>query len=52
MQGLFKKKMKTGPKFKNRIIAKLFFYFFIFFSVNFLLFQKYQNLIADSEGQY
>ena len=45
----WEKKIKTGPKFKNRIIVKLFFYFFIFFLVNFFLFQNISKFIADSE---
>ena len=33
---VYLKKIKTGSKFKNRIILELFFYFFIFLKNNFL----------------
>ena len=35
MQELFKKKIKTGPKFENRIIVKLYFIFLSFFLLTF-----------------
>ena len=52
LEKAYSKKIKTGSRFKNRIIAELFFYFFIFFSLNFFVFENFKNPKADSERQY
>ena len=46
-----KKKIKTGPKFKNKFFVDFIFIFLFFFSKNFFIFEKFEKKIADSGRQ-
>ena len=51
LERAYSEKIKTGSKFKNRIIVELFF-IFLSLKKNFVVFGNFKNLIADSKWQY